>query len=194
MTYERILQIFDEASANQWRTLSSKLALDERWFKVSVHSAETASGMHVPDYFVWRKPDAALVVPRTRSGKYLVTCQYKYGLDKVVVEFPGGEINAGETPRQAAVRELIEETGYAAATLRHCLTVNNDPTKESGVLYIFEGDDLGEYSKQSLDDTENVVVLEVDSSQVSRLIKEGRMSTTSSIAAWFWIQSKQSVQ
>lgn len=43
--------------------------------------------------------------------------QYRPPVDKLVIEFPAGLIDAGETPEQAAIRELKEETGYVAEVL-----------------------------------------------------------------------------
>jgi ADP-ribose pyrophosphatase len=38
--------------------------------------------------------------------------QYRPPVDKIVIEVPAGLIDAGETPEECAVRELLEETGY----------------------------------------------------------------------------------
>ena len=56
---------------------------------------------------------AVLIIPTLRpSGRLLLIRQYRPPVDGFVLEFPAGLVDAGETPEQAAVRELREETGY----------------------------------------------------------------------------------
>jgi 8-oxo-dGTP pyrophosphatase MutT (NUDIX family) len=59
---------------------------------------------------------AVLVVPVLRpSGRLVLIRQYRPPVDAYVIEFPAGLVDPGETPEQAAVREVFEETGYRGA-------------------------------------------------------------------------------
>ena len=56
---------------------------------------------------------AVLVIATLQpSGRLLLIRQYRPPVDGFVLEFPAGLVDAGETPGQAAVREVLEETGY----------------------------------------------------------------------------------
>lgn len=56
---------------------------------------------------------AVVVITRLMpSGRYLLIEQYRPPVDAMVLEFPAGLVDAGEDPRQTAVREVREETGY----------------------------------------------------------------------------------
>jgi len=61
-------------------------------------------------------PGAALVVPVLPDGRLVVERQYRYPLGRVMIEFPAGKLDPGETPLDSARRELREETGYLAAS------------------------------------------------------------------------------
>lgn len=64
---------------------------------------------------------AVLIIPWIRpSNRLAVIRQYRPPTDRYVYEFPAGLIDAGETPEQAARRELQEETGYAAKSVSVC--------------------------------------------------------------------------
>ena len=59
-------------------------------------------------------PHAVAIIPIIESNKFVLVKQFRYALQKETLEFPAGKIDPGETPMQAAVRELGEETGYKA--------------------------------------------------------------------------------
>jgi 8-oxo-dGTP pyrophosphatase MutT (NUDIX family) len=52
------------------------------------------------------------ILSKEGGSELLLQKQYRPPIDKVVIEVPAGLIDAGETPEQCAVRELLEETGY----------------------------------------------------------------------------------
>jgi ADP-ribose pyrophosphatase len=61
---------------------------------------------------------AVCVVPLTEAGEIIFVEQFRYAMDRVLLEIPAGKLEAGETDRPAAARrELSEETGYTADTL-----------------------------------------------------------------------------
>jgi ADP-ribose pyrophosphatase len=72
-------------------------------------------GEAVREYIV--HPGAVLMVPVLDDGRLVVERQFRYPIGRVLLEFPAGKIDPGETPEQTALREMIEETGYEAAAL-----------------------------------------------------------------------------
>jgi len=81
---------------------------------------ESAERINVPGTVViiaWLVPSRRLVLIR----------QFRPPAGKYVLEFPAGLIDAGETPEQAAMRELHEETGYRARILQTTAPAFNSP-------------------------------------------------------------------
>ena len=68
-------------------------------------------------YYSLRLPDYAAILAFTADGRVLCVRQYRPAVERVTLELPSGLIDPGETPAQAARRELLEETGYEAADL-----------------------------------------------------------------------------
>ncbi|HET7302541.1 MAG TPA: NUDIX hydrolase [Candidatus Saccharimonadales bacterium] len=65
------------------------------------------------DYYIRIELPGACVLALTPDNKVLTVPQYRPGPDAILRELPGGRVDKGEDPRQAAARELLEETGYA---------------------------------------------------------------------------------
>ncbi len=75
-------------------------------------------GGQLQEYHVFEIPDAAAVVPITESGDIILLGQYRYPSGETHWEIPAGRIDEGESPLQAAERELLEECGYVSDDLR----------------------------------------------------------------------------
>src|SRR5262245_26858217 len=74
---------------------------------------KTSKG-HVVTYTRYRASDVVIVVPFLDDGRLVMIRQYRYPLDKVLLEFPAGHVEGREDPAETAKRELEEETGYRA--------------------------------------------------------------------------------
>ena len=105
-----------------WKLLDSEYLVDAPWLKVAKEKCELPNGKVIDDFYTLWQPDWVLILARTTEGKWVMTEQYRHGTGKIALEFPAGIIDKGETPEQAALRELQEESGYGIE--KQCVTLS----------------------------------------------------------------------
>jgi ADP-ribose pyrophosphatase len=125
------------------------------------------------DIFVFTCPDWCNVVAETPEGELVMVWQYRFGTDAMSLEIPGGVIDPGETPEEAARRELREETGYEADTLELLSVVEPNPALENNRAYTFFARNVRPSGKTAFDDVEDLEVALVPKADVTALIDEG---------------------
>ena len=108
---------------------------------------------------------AGAMVAVNQEGKFILVEQYRYSHNKYFIEIPAGYIDEGETPVQAAIRELKEETGYDCENVDKLLTVNSAIGFSDSTLHIFKATATTQ-DKQNLDEQENIKILEMDEEQI----------------------------
>jgi ADP-ribose pyrophosphatase len=103
------------ADLAHWQTLHRETIFAGGPIKeVAIETVALPDGRRIPDYYVIRLADFVLIYAETDDGTVLMLRQYKHGLRRVCLTFPGGAIEDRESPVMAARRELLEETGYEA--------------------------------------------------------------------------------
>jgi ADP-ribose diphosphatase len=127
-------------------------------------------------------PGAALVVPVLPDGRLVVERQYRYPLDRVLVEFPAGKLDAGETALDSARRELREEAGYEAATWAPLGTLHTlvSYTNERIELFVAEG--LSHIGAE-LDDGEFLEVVTISLTEMLSALDRGEITDAKTVAA-----------
>ena len=131
-----------------------------------------------------RDGSAAIIVPITESGKVILVIQPRIlTRSKISVELPAGYIDCGETPEEAAIRELKEETGYVPKNLIKLAEYYQDQGCSSAYNYCYLADCCKKVSEQSLDQDEYIEYVEAYFDEVIELLDEGIINDVNSIIA-----------
>lgn len=94
--------------------VASSQVLKGSFLQVYRDQARLSNGSIVQREYI-RHPGAVMVVPLLDDHRFVMERQYRYPLQRVLLEFPAGKIDAGEPPFITGQRELWEETGYRAS-------------------------------------------------------------------------------
>jgi 8-oxo-dGTP pyrophosphatase MutT (NUDIX family) len=113
--------------------------------------------------------DWVIVVPVINSpnGKqFIMVWQWRHGAQSLSLEFPGGVIEPGEKPEEAAIRELYEETGYKPQMIEKMGEFSPNPAIMSNRVHFFLAENLTGDGKQNLDEDEYVETTLVNTNDV----------------------------
>ncbi|MGN6030339.1 MAG: NUDIX hydrolase [Thermomicrobiales bacterium] len=121
-------------------TTGTRRGFDGKLLHVRVDEVRLPSGA-MSGREVIEHPGSAVVLPVTADREVLMIRQYRHAFGRYLLELPAGLIDPGETVVQTAARELIEETGYAAGSLRFLTAVLASPgyTQERTALVLATG-------------------------------------------------------
>jgi ADP-ribose pyrophosphatase len=153
-----------------WQTLSSTVALDEKWFTVRRDEVRLPSGTVLDDFFVWQCPHIVTVVPITGDGRFVLIRQYRHALGIVDLQFPAGAVDPGENADAAARRELEEETGYVGGELVPLYRAAPNAHKITGLedIYLAQGVPSGGFKVD--DENEPIQVVLATPEELATLI------------------------
>lgn len=150
-------------------------------FGVERFDAELPDGRKVKREVV-RHPGAAVVLPVLPDGRLLLVRVLREIFGRYLIEAPAGKLEEGEDPKEAALRELEEETGYYAHSIEKLLEFYATPGFCDERMHVYLATELEE-REQDLDDTEYVDPFPVTLDQALSLIREGEIEDGKTIAA-----------
>ena len=171
----------------KWECLSRIRVADMRIFTVERRSVRNPRTGGEREISVLHTRDWVNVVALTGDQQVVLVSQYRHGTDAVTLEIPGGLIDAGESPQQAAVRELREETGYSGNRVTRLGCVEPNPAFLDNRCYTYLVEGCVRTHELQLDDGEDIEVSTLPLTQIPEAIAAGQIGHALVVCGFWWL-------
>ena len=177
-----------------WRCIRSQPNQFFRVFSVRTDTAVSPRTGMTHDFYVIESRDWINIIPVTEDHQVVMVKQYRHGSREITLEIPGGIVDPGDTPEEAASRELLEETGHRAEEWIKIGAVNPNPAIFNNCCHTFLARHLKKVAGPTPDQAEDIEVVLIPVSDIPELIRQGKIDHAIVIAAfhfYFLHTSKQ---
>ena len=172
--------------AQPWTWISSKILTACRIFTVKQEIYRSPRTDKEHEFYLLDSGDWVNVIPLTSDEKVILVKQFRFGTKDFSLEIPGGMLDDGEPPAQAARRELLEETGYAGDEPILLGMVHPNPAIHTNRCYSYLIRNVTFNHPPRQDSTEDIEAQIVPLAEIPRLIRDGQITHALVIAAFYW--------
>lgn len=175
--------VYRNTGMEPWKTTQSKYLLQAPWLSLRADTCETAEGLIIDPYYVLECPEWVHIIPFDAQNRILVTRQYRHGNGQITLEVPCGQIDPGETPLEAAKRELLEETGCTAQNYEAIGAYYANPARQNNRLHCFIAIEAEETQAPQFDQDEYIEHEFITPEELLGLIDTGEFVQAYHVAA-----------
>jgi ADP-ribose pyrophosphatase len=141
-----------------WKVLNRQQLFGSAIFSLNVEECQLSDGRVMPRYYSLDFPDWVHVIPVTKAKEIILIRQYRHPAESVFWEFPGGtsDPHRHESMMAAALRELLEETGYSSTNMDLVASHFPNPALQTNQIHTFIAWDCEKVAEPNLDPFEEL--------------------------------------
>lgn len=175
----------DNSEIKKWVIESETDLLDTPIFSIQKRHCRPPDDGGDSDFYIINTSDWVNIIARTDDNQLILVRQYRFGIDEVSLEIPGGVVDSDdEDPLATAKRELREETGYVSNNWSLLGKVSTNPAIFTNYCHMYLADDCVLEYEQNLDPHERIAVQKMSIQNVKDAFRDGRIHHSLVVAAF----------
>ena len=163
------------ASLPPWDNLSEVVHFSNDIVSVVGKTSKSRQTGFEKEFTVLQSPDLVHVAALTNKGEIVLVRQFRHGVDRFTLELPGGSVNSGESPAEAAPRELAEETGFVSELWELLGSAFTHPSVCSNSVHMFLASGAVLTEGLPPDKGEEIEVVAVPVKEAVKMCHDGRI-------------------
>ena len=175
----------------KWEVVETEELQQCKVFAVTRSMTRSPLSGEVHPFFRIEAGDWVNVVPITADDELVLVRQYRHGSREITLEIPGGIVDPGETPAEAAARELLEETGYRAERVEPLGHVNPNPALFENRCPTFLAPEVVRVAEIQNTQLEETSVELVPMAEIPDQLRRGIIDHALVVAALYWYALKK---
>ncbi len=168
------------------KTLLKKQIFAGNMINLRVDNVELPNGKETTREVV-EHPGAVTIIGFTPEQELLLVRQHRYPIAQDTLELPAGKLDPAEDPKDCAIRELEEETGYLAKSVELLGKFYTSPGFSDEIMYLYLAEELQE-SKQNCDEDEFVQVVKMTMDEAVENVFNGTIVDGKSMVGILWVR------
>jgi 8-oxo-dGTP pyrophosphatase MutT (NUDIX family) len=174
----------------KWKKLSSCTLIRDKWIHLTSNEFFNEDVVIAPYYLLYY-PDWVIIIAVTFDQQLLLVKQFRAGTNAIELELPAGTIDKeDQSPIDAAIRELAEETGYIGDGAEIIGKMTVDSTTHCNYCHVVFIKNVRKAGLQHLDQTEWIELCTVPVSEIKELIIAGKIRLGPHIGALYQARLK----
>lgn len=169
-----------------WKRESVEYGPSLRLFRIRFDYMTNPRNQATGKMTILEAPDSVQVVGITPDERLLLVRQYRFGVSRQLLELPGGMVDPGETPEQAARRELEEETGWLAGQWEKLGQNPANPVFMDNYVHTFLATDLSPGGQVHFDEGEDIDLAFMPLSALREQLFGGAFEHPHTVAGLMW--------
>jgi 8-oxo-dGTP pyrophosphatase MutT (NUDIX family) len=169
----------------RWTVHGERSLYESEYMNLRLVDVELPSGARFEHHVLRFPREAAATVVHDTARGILLLRRHRFVTDSWGWEIPGGRVDEGETPADAAARETLEETGWRPGPLRHLFSYHPAPGGVDQRFHVFAADGAVEEGTPDVDEAERVEWVPLDG--VRELVRAGDVTDGYSLTALLWV-------
>lgn len=175
------------SSPKNWVVQKTQEIFKAGFYRLRSDTCQLPDGRVMPNYYVMEFQDWVNVIALTTENQVVLIEQYRHAIGRATVEFPGGSLDSRhhEDPQQAALRELVEETGYVPEEIRYVGKHRPNPALQNNWMHTYVALGCQKSEVQKLDPFEDIHVVTRTLPEVIDMAFDGGIEHSLMIASLF---------